>query len=179
MKLLILFGPPAVGKTTVGTILEQKSNYKLFHNHMATDGVMHLFGVGTPTEDRLSKLIRSNIIKEAAAANMDLILTYVWNFDKTKGKENIDTYKKIYEEKGGEVIFVELAAPVEIRKERAASADRYQHKAHAPDPERVQILESQLNFKSPLPFYYPQLYHFITTTNKSPDQVADEILELL
>lgn len=66
MKLIIIFGPPAVGKTTVGKILEQKTDFKLFHNHMVMDGVMHLFGVGSPSEDKLSRLIRENIIKEAA-----------------------------------------------------------------------------------------------------------------
>lgn len=101
MKLLILFGSPAVGKTTIGKLIESATDFKLFHNHMVMDGIMHIFGVGTPAEDKLSKIVRTNIIEEAAENNINLIFTYVWNFDKEKGKINIDTYKKVYESHGG------------------------------------------------------------------------------
>jgi len=90
MKLLILFGPPAVGKTTIGKLIERATDFKLFHNHMVMDGIMHIFGVGTPSEDRLSKMVRTNIIEEAASQGTNLIFTYVWNFGKEKGKVNID-----------------------------------------------------------------------------------------
>lgn len=61
MKLLILFGPPAVGKTTIGKLIESTTDFKLFHNHMVMDGIMHIFGVGTPSEDRLSKIVRTEL----------------------------------------------------------------------------------------------------------------------
>lgn len=179
MKLLILFGPPAVGKTTVGKIIESKTTFKLFHNHMVMDGVMHIFGVGTPSEDRLSKLIRTQVIQEAANAGIDLIFTYVWNFAREKGKHNIDAYKDIYESLGGEVLFVELVAPLDVRIQRASGSDRRQLKTHAPDAKEVARLESKLNFTSPSPFFYPNAYRQIDTTGKSPEEVAQTILELL
>lgn len=37
MKFIILFGPQAVGKMTVGQSLVAKTNFKLFHNHMSID----------------------------------------------------------------------------------------------------------------------------------------------
>lgn len=179
MKLLILFGPPAVGKTTVGKLLESMTDFKLFHNHMVMDGIMHIFGVGTPSEDRLSKIVRTAIIEEAASQRVDLIFTYVWNFGKEKGKANIDVYKRIYESRGGDVLFVELAAPLEVRIERAGFLDRRQTKAHAPDPDRVAYLEENMNLKTPSPFFYPQSYKKIDTTNKSPVQIAQEIAAFL
>lgn len=57
MKLLVLIGPPAVGKATVGRIIAEKTNFKLFHNHMIMDGVIELFGVGTPAEDGADEII--------------------------------------------------------------------------------------------------------------------------
>lgn len=39
MKLIILFGPQAVGKMTVGQSLASLTNFKLFHNHMSIDFV--------------------------------------------------------------------------------------------------------------------------------------------
>lgn len=177
MKLLILFGPPAVGKATVGKVIESLTNFKLFHNHMVMDGIMHIFGVGSPAEDRLSKLVRASIIEEAAMQGTNLIFTYVWNFGSEKGKVNIDRYKEIYESHGGEVYFVELTAPLKLRVERAGSSDRRLTKAHAPDPERVVYLEENLSFGSPSPFFYPEAHVKIDTTNKTPEQVAGEIIE--
>lgn len=179
MKLLILFGPPAVGKTTIGKLIESSTDFKLFHNHMVMDGIMHIFGVGTPAEDKLSKIVRTKIIEEAAENSINLIFTYVWNFGKEKGKINIDAYKQIYESRGGEVLFIELAAPLDVRVGRAASPERQQTKAHAPNPERVAHLEENLNLKSPSPFFYPNAYTKIDTTNKTPMRVAEEIVALL
>lgn len=179
MKLLILFGPPSVGKTTVGQIIESKTNFKLFHNHMVMDGIMHIFGVGTPSEDHLSKIIRTQVIEEAATSGIDLIFTYVWNFGRDKGKNNIDMYKSIYEKHGGEVLFVELSAPLDIRVKRATNPNRRKLKAHAPDAERVAQLDTSLSLTSPSPFFYPDSYTKIDTVDKTPEQIADEITALL
>jgi hypothetical protein len=179
MKLIVLFGPPSVGKTTIGRLIESKTNFKLFHNHMVMDGIMHIFGVGTPSENRLSKIVRALIIEEAADSGIDLIFTYVWNFGQEKGKINIDTYKQIYENHGGEVVFIELSAPLDVRIERAKHPDRKQFKAHAPDAKRVAELENSLDLTSPSPFFYPDNYTKINTANKAPDEIAQEIIDIL
>lgn len=176
-KLLIIFGSPAVGKTTVGKILESRLDFKLFHNHMVMDGVMHLFGVGTPSEDRLSRIIRENVIKEASEVGMNLIFTYVWNFGKEKGKINIDFYKNIYESSGGQVIFVELTAPLAVRLSRASNPMRNLEKKYAPNQDRVMFLEKTFNFTSPDPFFYPESYLKIDTTDLSPEKIAKTIQE--
>lgn len=174
-KLLIIFGAPAVGKTTVGKILESKSDFKLFHNHMALDSVMHLFGVGTPSEDKLSRIIRESVIREAAETGLDLIFTYVWNFGKEKGKTNIDFYKNIYEAAGGQVFFVELTAPIDVRALRASDPNRNVDKKYAPNKDRVLMLEQQLKFTSPDPFFYPEFYLKIDTRDASPEEIASTI----
>ncbi|KKQ26787.1 MAG: hypothetical protein US45_C0046G0011, partial [Candidatus Nomurabacteria bacterium GW2011_GWA1_37_20] len=177
-KLLIIFGPPAVGKTSVGKVLESRSNFKLFHNHMVMDSIMHLFGVGTLSEDKLSRIIRENVIKEAAEAGMNLIFTYVWNFAKEKGKTNIDFYKNIYESTGGEVIFIELVAPLSVRAERANNPMRNVEKKYAPNRDRVLALEDSLNFTSPNPFFYSN-YTKIDTENKTLEAIAEIILSII
>lgn len=146
---------------------------------MVTDGVIHIFGMATPSENKLSKLIRTQIIQEAADTGVNLIFTYVWNFAATKGKERMDAFKKIYEDHGGEVIFVELTAPLETRIERANHPDRWRHKSHAPDAERVAHLETILDFKTPDPFFYPQSFYSIDTSDKTAGQTANEIIPLL
>lgn len=42
-KLIIITGPQAVGKMTVGQELSRMTNFKLFHNHMSIDLVNHFF----------------------------------------------------------------------------------------------------------------------------------------
>lgn len=37
MKLVVIFGPLAVGKMTVGQELAKRTGLRLFHNHMTID----------------------------------------------------------------------------------------------------------------------------------------------
>lgn len=60
MKFIIIFGPQAVGKMTVGQELERITDLKLFHNHMTIDLLHPYFGFSSETW-RLSDLIRSEI----------------------------------------------------------------------------------------------------------------------
>ena len=176
MKLLIIFGAPAVGKLTVGKLVEEQTDFKLFHNHAIMDGVMHIFGRGTQAEDRLSRLIREQIIDEAANSGVNLIFTYMWNFSREKGKHNIDAYKQLYESRGGTVCFVELVASSEVRAERATDPERYRLKANAPTSEVI-ANEDQNKFQSPSPFFYPNAYLKIDTSDKQPAQIATEIID--
>ncbi len=178
MKLLILFGPPAVGKLTVGEIVEKQTDFKLFHNHMITDGLMHIFGGNSASEDKLSRLIREAVIQEAAEAGIDLIFTYVWNFLLPKGKNNIDAYKAQYESRCGEVIFVELDASREVRMQRADNPERYRIKPNTVNADDIAGYVHN-RFTSPDPFYYPENYTKIDTNDKPPQQIADEIIKIL
>jgi hypothetical protein len=174
MRLLILFGPPAVGKTTVGKCLEKQTDFELFHNHMVMDGVMHIFGRGTPAEDRLSRELRAAIIGEAADSKINLIFTYVWNFSRDKGKQNINAYKQLYESRGGQVYFAELTAPQAVRAERAGRPERHRIKAHAPTAADV-ASEDATKFQSPTPFYYPTNYLQVDASRQTPDEIAAKI----
>ena len=53
MELVILFGPPAVGKMAVGMELERITGLRLFHNHMTIDVVLPFFDFGDPAFHRL------------------------------------------------------------------------------------------------------------------------------
>jgi shikimate kinase len=46
MSFLLLVGPPAVGKMTVGQALAQKLGYPLFHNHLSIELSLHIADFG-------------------------------------------------------------------------------------------------------------------------------------
>ncbi len=46
-NLIFIFGPPAVGKMTVGQELAKITDYKLFYNHMTIDLITPFFRFGS------------------------------------------------------------------------------------------------------------------------------------
>ena len=129
MKFVLLFGPQAVGKMTVGHELEKITELKLFHNHMTIELVTPFFDYGTKEGSRLVSLFRQEIFE--AIANSDLygiIFTYVWAFDQKEDWDFVDNVCNLFESQGGEVFFVELEADIEKRLERNKSPHRLEHK---------------------------------------------------
>jgi hypothetical protein len=82
VHLVILFGPPAVGKMTVGLELARLTGYKLLHNHMTIEPVLDVFPFGSPPFNRLVGGLRRRILEEACVAQLaGLIFTYAWAVD--------------------------------------------------------------------------------------------------
>ena len=48
-KIVLITGPQAVGKMTVGQELSKITNLKLFHNHMTIDLVSNFFTTSSST----------------------------------------------------------------------------------------------------------------------------------
>lgn len=44
MNLIVIFGPAAVGKMTVGMKVARLTGYKLFHNHMIIEPPLNFYG---------------------------------------------------------------------------------------------------------------------------------------
>ena len=63
MKFVIIFGPQAVGKMTVGHELEKVTDLKLFHNHMSIDLVNPIFSYGTDEGRRLVSYFEKKSLK--------------------------------------------------------------------------------------------------------------------
>ena len=78
MDLIIIFGPPASGKMTVGQELRKLTGYKLFYNHMSLELVNQFFDFGTSNFNNLDRKIRFEIFKEIAKSKITgLIFTIV------------------------------------------------------------------------------------------------------
>lgn len=97
MKLVIIFGPPAVGKMTVGFELARLTGLKLFHNHMTIDLVANFFPHSTPSFNRLNDEFRRRIFEEVAASDLPgLIFTFVWAVDLEKEREYIESFATFF-----------------------------------------------------------------------------------
>lgn len=70
MKFVLIFGPQAVGKMTVGQQLEKITDLKLFHNHMSIELLHPFFGFGSETW-RLSALFRKEIFKAVSESKLN------------------------------------------------------------------------------------------------------------
>lgn len=79
IHLVVLYGPPAVGKLTVAKELAKLTGYRVFHNHMTVDFLDVVFGYGTPGFFRLLAELRVHIIEAAAKTALPgLIFTFVY-----------------------------------------------------------------------------------------------------
>lgn len=77
MKFILIFGPQAVGKMTVGHEIEKITPLKLFHNHQTIELLHPYFGFG-PEMWRLSDLFRKEIFEQMSKSNSSgLMFTYV------------------------------------------------------------------------------------------------------
>jgi hypothetical protein len=182
MKLVIIFGPQAVGKMTVGHELEKVSDLKLFHNHMTIELVQPFFNYGTAEGKRLVKLFRNEIFKAVADSNQEgLIFTMIWSFNEQGDWDYIKEISDIFSNKGGEICFVELEADVGVRVERNKTEHRLAHKPtkrdiewsegellNSLDKHRLNSNEGEIDNLN---------YIRINNTDLSPEEVAKMIKE--
>jgi len=129
MKFIILFGPLAVGKMTVGQELAKITGLKLFHNHMTIEMVLPFFDMKSQRFKKLVNSFRVQMFEEVAKSDLEgLIFTYVWELDQKKDCDFVDRIVGIFEKENASVYYVELEADVEERLKRNKSANRLKYK---------------------------------------------------
>ena len=126
VKLVVIYGPPAVGKLTVAQALAKTTGFKILHNHLVSDLVLSVFDRNTSTAINLNARIK-NLIFEAAAKtkNNGIITTFLYDGNK---KNQIDQWcencLKIMRKYEGEVFFVRLSCDIKTLKLRVADPSR-------------------------------------------------------
>jgi len=96
MKLVFLYGPPAVGKLTVAKELSKLTGFKIFHNHLTIDLVKDFFTFGTDKFWKYNTFFRKEFLKIAAKEDLDLIYTFCYakSFDEKYISELLRFSKK-------------------------------------------------------------------------------------
>lgn len=182
MKLVIVFGPHAVGKMTVGQELAKVTNLKLFHNHMTIELVSNFFSYSSQEGKRLVALFRKEIFEAVAGSDLEgLIFTFMWALDTQEDWDYIDQVSKIFTDKGADIYYVELEADFDVRIERNKSPNRLYHKPTKRDLEKSEDRFRRLENKYRLNSYEGEIpfknYIKINNTNIEPEVVTQKIKE--
>lgn len=148
MKIIIIYGPPAAGKYTVANEIANRTNFKVFHNHLSIDCVVPVFDFGTPPFGRLIELIRCSTIAEAAREGVDLIHTFVY----AHGPDD-DHFRRLIaaaEDNGGEACLVLLRCELDEGRRRVISEVRARM-GKVKTPEMLKSLHDKWTMNEPLP----------------------------
>lgn len=129
MHFLVLFGPPAVGKMTVGREITQLTGIPVFHNHLSIEPVLRLFEFGTPQFQRLVGNFRRQVFDEVAGSGLPgLIFTYAWDLDDQDDLDFLTDACARFEARGANITLVELCADLDVRLTRNKSEQRLAEK---------------------------------------------------
>ena len=179
-KLVLICGPQAVGKMTVGQELAKITDLKLFHNHMTIEPLLQIFKYESKEFQELNYLFRQQIFEKFAnSTEYGLIFTYVWAFDMKEDWEYVKNISKVFKENGGEFYIVELEAEIKERVLRNKTENRLKHK---PTKRNIDWSEQELlncatkyRLNSKEGEIKQENYYRINNTNLSAEDVAKMI----
>jgi hypothetical protein len=174
VKLVLIYGRPAVGKLTVARELARQTGWRLFHNHMTVNLVLALHDFGTPEFVALRERIWSDAFRSAVAAKVP-VLIFTFNPESTVPQRFIDELVSLVEANAGEVIAVELTAGEDEIERRLGSKERLSDGKHLDGALYRQLRDSGA-FDSPV---MPRPRISIDTSASAPDESARLVAALL
>lgn len=171
MKLVVLYGPPAVGKLTIGTKLAELTNFKLFHNHLTQDLARELYPEFGELRFGLVERIRADVIAYAAEHDTDLIFTFVHDGSESDKRYIAEVTDTVVRSKG-RVYFVELTADADTLLQRVADDSRKRfHKLKDPEVLRQQLTTGMYDASLAKENAFK-----LDTTHLQPTQAAEAIV---
>ena len=180
-NLIVVSGPQAVGKMTIAEKIKERLGYSLMVNHDSIEVSDKIFGMGTPAQKELNKIIRKGAFDTAIQYDIDMIFTFVTAFDSPEDIEYLNNLRNMFEATGGQFYFVELEADVKTRLERNVTPHRLASKFTKNDVERSQkdLLDTMEKYR--LNSNDGELicanHMKINNTNLEPEEVADQVVE--
>ncbi len=181
--LVIILGPHAVGKMTVGQELAKITDLRLFHNHMSIELTRKLFDRSEKEWSFLNGTIRQTVFELFAKGDFPgLIFTYLCLFEMQSEFDYLQSIIDLFKSNGANCYIVELCADFDERIVRNKSENRLLHKE---SKRNIEWSEAEMRSTSEkhrlnshdgesLPF---ENYIKIDNTNISPDEVARMIKE--
>jgi shikimate kinase len=122
MRMVFIYGPPAVGKLTVAREISARTGFKLFDNHTTIDWALRFFDFGQEAFWRLVRAFRDAVFEECAREDLDLVVTFV--YAQQADLELVERRLAIVEQHGGRVCLVQLTCEREVLEARVQSVER-------------------------------------------------------
>ena len=187
MDFIILTGPQAVGKMTVGRELEKRLDAKLLFNHQTID-IFADFLDYTPETFKLSDKLRTDLFKafvknESTNKVNGIIFTVVIAYDLESDWQVVKEWIRLFEEANANLYFVELEADLEERLLRNTHEDRLRAK---PSKRDLSFSENELlssykkhrlnSFEGEVTEHLPMVRYFrLNTTHLEAEETAERI----
>jgi hypothetical protein len=168
MRLVFVYGPPAVGKLTVSLELAALTGFKVLHNHLTVNPIVAIFPRGSPSYSRLLREFRVRMLEEAALSAIDLIATWAYPRNEEAAAR---AYFDAVESRGGRVHLVRLVCDRAVLLGRVGDASR-RAMNKLTDPSRVDVLLDDRYEPRQLPFGQSLV---VDTTGLSPTEAAARI----
>ena len=181
-KVVMFYGPVAVGKYTVANEFAQQTKYKFFHNHSVYDLVRGLFDRDSFQIAYLYEVIFFALFKEIAKAKMNVVVTHAYSsgYISKTGLSDPGYMKKIesiIQKAGGIVYFVHLTAEPKILLERVSGNSRKKFRK-LKDPKIMKKVLKEERWKNYLTDSAPVKNNIaINNSNLTPKQVVKKLIE--
>lgn len=122
MNLVLIYGPPGVGKLSVAREVVRLTGYRLFDNHVSIACAESVFDFGTPPFGRIVSMIRMGVFEEAARGGVSLVFTFVYACP--EDTPFVERVCGLVEGLGGRVLLVRLFCAREELERRLPQPDR-------------------------------------------------------
>ena len=178
--LIVIIGPQAVGKMTIGEKLKEKIGYTLMTNHDSIEIAIKIFSSNKDAKLKLKSKIREDVFNICLENNISIIFTFVVDFNTNEDILYLNELKNKFEKTGGHFYLIELEADLQTRLERNKTQHRLECK---PSKKNIEWSEKELiesmniyrmnSIKDEIKF---ENYIKINNTNLSPNAVCDIII---
>ena len=178
--LVVIIGPQAVGKMTIGEKLKEKIGYTLMTNHDSIEIAIKIFSSNKDAKLKLKSKIREDVFNICLENNISIIFTFVVDFNTNEDILYLNELKNKFEKTGGHFYLIELEADLQTRLKRNKTPHRLECK---PSKKNIEWSEKELiesmniyrmnSIKDEIKF---ENYIKINNTNLSPNAVCDIII---
>lgn len=188
MSFVIICGPQAVGKMTVGRALEAADCGTLLYNHQMIDLFAQFLGYNpvsfTLSEETRFRLFRAFAENPETNVTKNLLFTVLLDFNSGDDWQFLQEACSIFLAKGEQVYCLELTAQVQERLVRNVQADRLAAKPSKRDlaASRKDLLDSMENYRlnsrqGEFTEKLPAVAHLLVdNTQLTPQDVVERVL---
>lgn len=170
--IVVIYGPPGVGKLTVAKELHKITQLPLFHNHLSRDLVHSVFG--KLENYSLMDKIRLDFFEFATENSLGLIFTFVYAYQ--DDDVFMDKLVEIAQKSETEIYFIQLLCDSEIWKERLENEERMAYKK-VRDFNLVQETMKKYDILSP--YSNNKNHQTLDITNLKPEETAQIIKDFI